>query len=591
MKFHSRAKLCVLALAALLASPTRADVLSVVPSDSLVIVKVKDLNGVSKKLAGLSEAWGISAMNPQMADPIGSIKEQLNIKGGVNETGDAALVVLNFTGEPEQPPVLSLLPVSDYAAFIANFEGATTENGITTFSNAADGETVYVAQWGDYAAVSPSKDAVVTKGAGVTLPAGAVKELAAKDAVIWANMPVIKTKVLPLIAEKKVEWRAELIEGIEADENARKFAPVLGAVFDVYIKAAETFLNESQGSFVSLNITDAGLNLGIVSEFAEGSYIGKFAAAQKGGTSSFLTGLPSATYLVFGGGLTNGAALRPLFKDLVDPILAAMPEMDAAGKTAMADIRTAFDTMLDTGTSATFGVIKPKGQLGQEAIFQTVTVVEGKSEAYLAAMKKYFTSVGPVFKALTPEGSPAMPGTSFIVEPAAVTAAGVTFDRVKADINADPKTPEEAQIQQMMTFMYGPAGLSYLLGAADEGTAIMAQGLDDAALAAVVESSKANKDAVAGLAHVKETADQLPADRSIVFYVSLDEIATTAVTYISQFGMPVKFQLPPNLPPLGFAVSNSGSSVRIDYHVPTKTVQSFVAATLQTMNEMQGGGM
>lgn len=590
MKIQSRAKFCMLALAALLASPTRADVLSVVPSDALVVVKVKDLNGVSKKLATLSEAWGISAMNPQMADPIGSIKEQLNIKGGVNDAGDAALVVLNFTGEPEQPPVVSLLPVTDYAAFIANFEGATTENGITTF-NAPDGETVYVSQWGEHAAVSPSKAAVETKGAGITLPAGAVKELSSKDAVLWANIPVIKTKVLPMMAEKKAEWRQELVAALEQDENSKKFAPLVGAGFDVYVKAAETFLSETKGSFVSFNITDAGVNVGIVSEFLEDSYIGKFTASLKGGTTSFLSCLPSATYLIYGGGLTNGAATKPLLRDIFDPIIAALPELDAPGKAAVADIRASFDTMMDTGDAATFAVMKPKGQLGQEAIFQTVTIVDGKSEPYLAAMKKYFTSVGPVFKALTPEGAPPMPGTSFIVEPAAVTAAGVTFDRVKADINPDPKTPEEAQIQQMMTFMYGPAGLSYMLGAVNAGTAIMAQGLDEAALASVVEACKAKSDTQSNLPHVKETSDQLPADRGAVLYVALDEIAATAVTYISQFGMPVKFQLPPNLPPLGTAFSASGTTLRIDHHIPTKTVQSFVAATLQTMNEMQGGGM
>ena len=583
------ASACLLSLAALFAVSTRAEVLSVLPSDALVVIKVKDLAGVSKKVAALSERCGLSALQPQMADPIGAIKQDLNIKGGLNESGDAAFAILNI--ESDEPQMVTLLPVADYAAFLTNFEGASTENGITTFTNAAGGETVYVASWGNYAAISPVKSIVEAQGQGITLPASANAELAAKDAVMFANIPVIKTKVLPTLTEEKAEWRQQLISGLEQDENAKKFAPLLGAAFDVYFQAAETFLNETQGSFISINITDAGANFSVVSEFTQGSYIGNFVSSLKGGTSSYLSGLPASSYLFYGGFPANSAALKPVMKDVLDPILAALPELTPEAKTALDEVRSSFDTMMDSGAAATFGVIKPKGQLGQEAIFQSLFVVEGKPEAYIPAMKKYFASTGTIVKSLMPEGAPAMPGTSFIIEDKALTAGGVSFDRIKADVNAEPKTPEEAQMQQVMSFMYGPAGLSYVIGAADDKHAIFAQGVSDEALAAAVEATKAGQDNLSSLPHIAETAAQLPADRIGVVYVAVDEIATTAIGYVSQFGMPVKFQLPPNLPPLGVAVSASSNTMRVEYHIPSKTVESFVAAALQAMNDARNGGM
>ena len=60
--------------------------------------------------------------------------------------------------------------------------------------------------------------------------------------------------------------------------------------------------------------------------------------------------------------------------------------------------------------------------------------------------------------------------------------------------------------------------------------------------------------------------------------------------YAQGFGMPVKMQLPQNLPPLGFSAASEGTAVRFDMHVPTTTVQSIVAAGMQAYMQMQGGG-
>ena len=104
-----------------------------------------------------------------------------------------------------------------------------------------------------------------------------------------------------------------------------------------------------------------------------------------------------------------------------------------------------------------------------------------------------------------------------------------------------------------------------------------------------IASAKAGKDVFADMAGVQAVSKQLPAGRVMVEYIDLAQIVTAGVKYAQGFGVPVKMQLPPNLPPIGFSAASEGSAVRFDTHVPTTTVQSIVAAGMQAYMQMQGG--
>src|SRR4029077_7245920 len=116
----------------------------------------------------------------------------------LNEAGDAAIAVLpNEDKTKDEPSVVVLMPVSDYKAFIGNFAGATTEGDITSVTFPKSGKPGFVAQWGDYAAMSPNKSSVTKKPAGLEVTGLAAKELDAKDIVIFANMKSIREVALP----------------------------------------------------------------------------------------------------------------------------------------------------------------------------------------------------------------------------------------------------------------------------------------------------------------------------------------------------------------------------------------------------------
>src|SRR5688500_15115855 len=140
------------------AAAARAQVLDQVPADALVVVKIKNIGDVSKKAADFMAALGVAEMQPELADPLGAAEQQMGIKQGVDRAGDFAFVSLDpraADGDDEKSMLL-LVPVSDYAAFVGNFAGAEADGAVTTFTPEG-GEEMYAANWGKYAALSPTK--------------------------------------------------------------------------------------------------------------------------------------------------------------------------------------------------------------------------------------------------------------------------------------------------------------------------------------------------------------------------------------------------------------------------------------------------
>ena len=56
------------------------------------------------------------------------------------------------------------------------------------------------------------------------------------------------------------------------------------------------------------------------------------------------------------------------------------------------------------------------------------------------------------------------------------------------------------------------------------------------------------------------------------------------------FGLPVKVQVPADLPPLGITAGSDGSALRGDVYIPSQTVQSLIAAGIQAVQQFQKGG-
>lgn len=565
----------------------RAQVLEQVPADSLVVLKVSNIEQTSGKLAKFTQDLGVAMMVPQLNDPLGALLQEMGIQNGVDKTGELAFAYVDpaVSKANEDKSVVILFPVSDFNAFLGNFPGAKTDNGVSevTIKNQAN----FVANWGKYAAISPSKEVVAMTHGGLKLSSpAAAKEVAGKDMVVFANIPAIKAKVGPSLGEARTKMITEMEKEITKDAETAKYSPVIKALINQGMNAAEEFLNDSTAATISLNFNETGIATSVLAEFTPETYLGKLFSGVKTQSTSMLAGLPEAKYIIYGGSVSDPQVVDKLLTDLATPVVTELSKADPAAGTAAQKYLDGLRAYAIGAKSSVMGWIAPAGNLGQESIFQIVSVQTGDT----AKMKQGYADMMTAQQQLMGSFGGEKMKNFMAVEttPNSKTIGGVSFDLVATKINVDQNDPQAAQMQQGIQMMYGPDGMNALVGVSGDKM-IMGMGVADEVLESVVAATKDNKDILGSADKVKNVASQLPKQRVGEVYIALDEIARTAGNYAAMFGAPVDVQLPPDLSPVGIAIATEGPALRIDSFTPTDTLRSLVAAGMQAAMQMQQG--
>ena len=106
------------------------------------------------------------------------------------------------------------------------------------------------------------------------------------------------------------------------------------------------------------------------------------------------------------------------------------------------------------------------------------------------------------------------PQMSFDIQEGAKTVGGVKLDQYKFNIEMDANNdPRAAQAQQMMAMIYGPNGMSGVMGVVDDNTFLVVQGGTDKLVADAVASAKAKQDTLSRSQQVQAVRGQLPKQR------------------------------------------------------------------------------
>lgn len=588
---RSTAALAALAmLVSLGARQASAQVLDQVPPDAVAVIKVSNLKAVSDKAARFAEALGLAELMPEEAkDPLAALQAEMQIKEGLDTDGEMAFVFMKPAEGAESPDesMLVLVPTSDYKAFIGNFQGAKTNGAISSFTPEGETNEVHVANWGKYAAISNNKAAIGKKpAAGLKLSGLAAKQAKERDAFVFVNIPVIKEMVLPQLQGARTAIMDGIEEELGANEDAKQFAGVAKAAATQALNVAEGFLNDATAATFSLHLNDEGLSTTAMAEFKKESYMGQIAGRLKNTDQPLMAGLPNRKYFMFGGMVNDPEVSSKLIGDLLDPISKELAGTESAK--GFAEAINSAKRSFGATKSVAFGYPAPTGALGADAILQSVMVVQGDSKLLHDAQKKMLQSVSDVMK-LAPK-QPGAPQFGYEYAPGGKTVGAVKLDSYTYTLTMDENDSQAAQLQQTLAMVYGPNGMGGVFGPVDNDTYLVVSGGTDKLLAEAVKAAQDPKDALSGMAGVKLVNGQLPAKRIMVEYVALDNIITSGVKYAQGFGMQVKMQLPPNLPPIGVAVSSEGTALRFDGFLPTQLVQSVVAAGMQTYMQLQGGG-
>jgi hypothetical protein len=563
----------------------RAQVLQNVPTDALVVIKIKNLQDVSTKLADLSKQWGLTNIRPELNDPLGTLLTVGGLGPGLNKNGEAAIAIMKPANGANEPDVVVLVPVSDFKAFSGALPNAQPQGAVTEFN--PGGKPVYTASVGQFAAVSPKKELVTAKHGGLQATGASAKELAAKDLVAYVNLKAIRAEILPAFQQNK----QQIIDGIgqamaQQPGANQKFLPVLKTYLGQFVNGAEEFIKDADGATFGINLSKEGIATTLMAEFEGGSYLGKIVSEAKNSDASFTSGLPDGKYFVYGGFVIDQSSVT-LFNDFVAPIEKQLQGMGNDGK-ALLDYLGAGRDYISAAKQANFGwIAPPAAAIGQQqGIIQIASVVKGDAAKLSDAQRRMLKSQDEIMK-LT--GGGAISGTTTFA-PGAKTVDGVTLDQFTTKFAVNPQTPQEQQAAFMMQMLYGPNGMNGYAGAVGNDKMVGLVGGNEALLTSAVQAAKSDNDTLAK-GPAAGVIKALPQSHRGAVFVPIDTIATTVLDVMAARGMPGGVKLPPNLPPLGAAIATEGTAVRVEGYIPAQTVQALIAAGMQMwLQNMQGGG-
>ena len=584
-RFFRQMPLCVaVSVMTLWVTANQAQVLDLVPSDALVVFRIKNLTEVNDKAAALAKQWGLVEMAPQAADPLGALLESGGITKGIDRNADAAIVLTNGDLDGAQPPLLILVPVTDYAAFIGNFADAKKEGELDVFTMTVKGEkdkeATYAMNWGKYAAIAPIKELLAKKPDGFRPTGVAAKELAGKDAVTIVNFLVLGPKLDKLLKDKKETILGEVEKNFTKDEKMAKYAPLIKAVVMQGLAMGEEFLADSTSATLSFNLNKEGIAASILADFKGDSYLGKSFAAIKGTDGPMLAGLPDAKYLFFGGGTTAGDEGAKMMADLLKPIEAQLATSGDELKPIVKMLESV-KQMMAANKGQVIGLIAPTGALGASSLIQSVTLTKGDAKVLLAGQQQMLEAQQQLMALI-----PNQPQTKTVFTPNAKTIDGVSFTQFTTEITGNEGTA--AQAKQMMTMLYGPAGATGYNAVLDDQHLLTVLGLDDAMIGMAIKAAKENNDSLSKQPNVQMVTRNLPATRLGVFYFDLGQFVTTGTNYAKMMGMPIPVNIKPDLAPIGIAIGTDGPAVREDIFIPADLVEAMVTTTIQL--KMMGGG-
>ncbi|MGA2442097.1 MAG: hypothetical protein ABSH08_14175, partial [Tepidisphaeraceae bacterium] len=400
------------------------------------------------------------------------------------------------------------------------------------------------------------------------------------------NLKALRPKMLQAIDKARQAAPPEIDQLISQfvkmqNIDATKFAPLAKVIVAQCLNVAQTFADGADAASYSINLSPDGVATTLMCQFDPASTCAKYVANIKNTDDSLLTGLANGKYLIFGGGSPQQMAQS--LSDFLAPIQVAITAMGPQ-YSPLNDWIVALEKLAAVSGGSTFGLLMPSAQPGAGPLVQMVAIRHGDAKSILDAMRQMQDAQQASIKAIGVQ-MPAGAVQSFTRD--AKTVDGVSFDEVKSPINLNGQNPQQMQMMQFISMIYGPQGPDMFTGLVDDQNLLTVMGLDDAGISAAIAAAKAGDDPLAKIGTTKAVSSELPAQRFGAVYIPLDLWATTGFGYAKMFGMDMGVTMPDNLPPMGCTLSTDASAVRLDAYLPSQLLQALTAAGMQAYTKMQ----
>lgn len=553
-----------------------------VPANAHLVVTLDNLGSFMSQMSAIEKLFGQADAD---RGPLAGLEMFGNAKG-VKKDGAVAMVIMpGADGKPameegQSPPMVVFVPVTDYAAFVAGFEGQVN-GAISTLM--VDGTEAFAKDiGGGYALMSDQQGLLESfpaeaKGQreGHLARAGARgrEVIERSNLVVLADVQGLKPALEQGVQQMKDQ--AEAMSGMMGgmgggmgDEDMGEDAAEDSAkVFD---QMSEAFMRDGRTIVGGISLAGGHLALHIGAQFLEGTQMaGTFAGA--GNAAPILNRLPATPFILAYAADTSSPQFREIMQD--------MQKMQE--ESGMGEINRLMSNMAEGSTGNAFIMgFNPMALMGGglfinsaafNAVNDTAAFMTSSKEAMLALNGKE-TEVGTF-------------ATTY--EADAVEVSGVKV--AKTTMKIEPGMDSDPMVGQMMAMMMGPTQQIEMLSAPVEGGIVTALSNNPPLLASAIDAAKGGNN-LGKDAGIKTVRELLPGNRVMEAYLGTKSVLDSVSPMLAMFGMGDELDVPGSMNPMGFAMTSGEGGMSLSMVIPSDNLKAFADIAKQ-MQAMQGGDM
>jgi len=572
-------------------NPVLADVPEVldrVPGNAAIVVTIRNLDQVNTRFTNLATVLNMPIDEEDESNPI-TMGRKLLGTAGLNKTGSLAFAIMpgadgTVDFESDEGPVVMVVPVSDYAAFVKAL-GATETTGIASLT-IEDKPGFAKDLGGGYAALGPVKEIVEAfegkagnKAAHKAQLGTSGRRLAdTADILVIANMAALETQMEE--AQHKVTETGEMVQMMAGQGGAGATAAFL-----VIGNAMEAFSRDASIGIVGMGLGENGVSLDFGAQFKEGSASAKLFNAP-GKASALLARVPNQPFLFAGAIDLSAPGIKSMFANVKEVMEAkgpgvadeGAPEDEATGEAVNKSEFAAFSTMLQmmekvNGYSFSVGA-NPMGIMGGLLVNTSAYVSTSDPAGYLKATRDVTTAMdGQTANGLA---------TTVIYKPNAEDVSGASVDSWSIQMKPDPNDPNAMQMQMMQQWLFGPQGLGGMAAPIDNGV-VIAMSQNKMLMASAIDTAKAGN-GVSNDELLKKTQATLPDNRTFEFYIGAKSILDAVGGVMAMMGGGAAFEVPAALPPIAIGGTTDGGGIGLRIHMPADVIKA-LAEVSKAMNQ------
>ena len=557
-------------------------------------IVIPSLTRMNQRIADLREALNLPV--PEMDDALGAFKRDAGIENGLNHNGAMAIVLEDLDraiGEKDtRPTALILLPVSDYAAFVGNFDG-TADEAVTEVTMPR--HTGFARQLGDYALLGEKRDAVANyqptrnvEQVRAKLGDFGKRYLAEAEAALYVDIEKLRPALAPKLDESRQQMMRQM--GAQGGPNAEAGR----AMVDLYIDGMRAVLDSASAAVIALDLADDGVALSKAFRYEADSPLAEVFPGNATQTEQAMARLPQQTFLfamgmdtrAFAAGTLVENVLNALPEDVDNPMLAlyaqALPLVEQVNATAGAYYAPTRQTMMGGNMISAVNIYR---------VDDTKQYLR-ETKAYLENINGLSAPVGGNANNNRNNNAPGGGGAQGQITVSAgytenaLNIDGVQVDQYRFNMNYPPQMQQQMAQMGPLASMFGMQG--YNGYAAATGDYVILTTRTDAQLVRNAIDTINSGEGIGTDTGINDVRAMLPPDPALEMYLSVRGLAQTANLYLPMFGMP-EIDTPADIPPIGMGVSVQDNSLAGRLYVPHRAVR-FMVDTGKSISQQLGGG-